>query len=64
MVVSQQWFEFYPFNLYLTPCLPEIYHIFTSFNLDLTSASSGITNHGLESPVYRSNFFPATKVTL
>ena len=46
-----------PFYLNLTSLLPQCYLILTSFlplfNLNLTSASSGISNHGLETTVYR-----------
>ena len=45
-----------PFNLNLTSFLHQFYLILTSclplFNLNLTSASSGISNHGLETTVY------------
>ena len=65
MVVSKRWFEFLsgdriplpPFYLNLTSFLPQFYLILASFlplfNLNLTSASSEISNHGLETTVYR-----------
>ena len=65
MVVSKRWFELLsgeqislpPFNLNLASFLPQLYLILTYFlllfNLNLTSASSGISNHGLETTVYR-----------
>ena len=49
-------------SLNLTSCVPQFYLIETSrfnplllalFNLNLTSALSGISNHGLETTVYR-----------
>ena len=46
-----------PFDLNLTSFLPQFYLFLTSFlplfNLNLTSASSRISNHGLETTVYR-----------
>ena len=46
-----------PFYLNLTSFLPQFYLLLTSFlpllNLNLTSASSRISNHGLETTVYR-----------
>ena len=46
-----------PFHLNLTSFLTQLYLILTSilplFNLNLTSASSGISSHGLETTVYR-----------
>ena len=46
-----------PFYLNFTPLLPQFHLFFTSFLplfiLNLTSASSRISNHGLESTVYR-----------
>ena len=46
-----------PFYLNLTSLLPQFYLCLTSFlpffNLNLTSASSRISNHGLETTVYR-----------
>ena len=47
-----------PFNLNLTPFCTSVLHLFLTsflplFNLNLTSASSGISNHGLETTVYR-----------
>ena len=64
MVVSKRWFEFcleiefrYPllpqFNLNLTSFLPHFNLLLPPFNLNLTSASSEISNHGLETTVYR-----------
>ena len=58
MVVSKQWFEFsggtefrYPlFYLNLTSIWP-LFNLF--FDLNLTSASSRISSHGLETTVYR-----------
>ena len=45
-----------PFSLALTSFLPQFYLILNlflpPFNLNLTSASSGISNHGLETMVY------------
>ena len=55
-VLSGQRIPLPPFNLNLTSFLPQVYLILTSllpfFNLNLTSASSGISNHGLETTVY------------
>ena len=46
-----------PFYLNLISFLPQFYLLLTSFlplfNLNLTSASSRISNHGLETTVYR-----------
>ena len=64
MVVSKRWssspreqIPLPPSNLYLTPFLPQFHLFLNSFlpflNLNLTSASSGISNHGLETTVYR-----------
>ena len=65
MVVSKRWLEFSggneiplpPFYLSLTSFLPQFYLFLTSFlplsNLNLTSAWSRISNHGLETTVYR-----------
>ena len=64
MVVSKQWLEFsggtdfrYPLLTSVLPSfLPLFYLLLTSFlplfNLNLTSASSRISNHGLETTVY------------
>ena len=53
---SGDWIPPPPFNLNLTSFLPQFYLMLTSFlplfNLNLTSASSGISNHGLETTVY------------
>ena len=50
-------FPLLPFYLNLTSFLPQSYLFLTSFlpflNLNLTSASSRISNHGLETTVYR-----------
>ena len=60
-MVSKRWFEFCPeckfplspFYLNLTSILPLFHLFFTFFNLNLTSASLRISNHGLETTVYR-----------
>ena len=63
MVVSKRCFEFLgerhsatPFYLIFTSFLPQFYLFLTSFlplfNLNLTSASSRLSNHGLETTVY------------
>ena len=76
MVVSKRWFEFCleskfrypPFYLNLTSFLPQFYLFLTSFlpffNLNLTSASSRISNHGLETTVYRLLAFCAKQTFL
>ena len=54
MVVSKRWFEFcpeskFPYPLLTSiqpPFLPQFNLFFTFFNLNLASASSGISNHG------------------
>ena len=63
MVVSKRWFEFSGERISTTPFLPQFNLLFTSivlfltsflplFNLNLTSASSRLSNHGLEITVY------------
>ena len=71
MVVSKRWFELsggtkfrYPtsflpqFHLLFTLISPPLNLNFTSFDLNLTSASLWISNHGLETTVYRLVGFP------
>ena len=56
-VLSGEQISLPPFDLNLTLFVPQFYLILTSFlplfNLNLTFASSGISNHGLETTVYR-----------
>ena len=57
MVVSKRWFEFFGERNSTTPFLPQFCPLFTSilpiFNLFLASAQPAISNHGLETTVYR-----------
>ena len=63
MVVSKRWFEFPggtefryrlpPFYLNFTPFLPQFNLFLPLFYINLTSASSRISSHGLETTVYR-----------
>ena len=53
MVVSKRWFEFSPSYLNLTFFLPQFYLCLLVSILNLTSTSTRISNHGLETTVYR-----------
>ena len=57
MVVSKRWFEFSGGTKFRSPLFTSILPLFNLFftflNLNLTSASSRISNHGLETAVYR-----------
>ena len=59
-VLSGDPFRLPPLNLHLTPFFPQVYLFLTSCFPLFTTASPGISSHGLETTVYRSLVYKIT----